>query len=124
MKCPNCGHSFKKHQDDEMWVIEFTSPDPACTFTNAYPSRQKALEAAGDFIKYQAKEELDGIGWESDEAPTLLKAALEAVAKGRLDDAVTSWLEYQDEYDPSEKIAIGPSGQTSGRSMDFHREGA
>lgn len=112
-----------KAEADEKWVIEFTSPDPALTFTNAYANRQEAIQAATAFISVQAEEELDGTEWDEPEAPALLNRAIEAIAKGALDDAVEAWLEYQDEFDPSEKIALGPSGQTSGRALDFHKEG-
>ena len=103
----------------ELWVIEFSSPDPSSESTNAYHSREEAVEHACRWIKYTAKQELDGIEWSDDEAPKLLREALAAIEEGRQDDAILSWLEFQQEYDPDEQISIGPSGEVSPLPGDF-----
>lgn len=110
----------KKSKSRELWAVQFISPDTSREGIMAYHSRKEAIASAVDFIAYEAKEALEGIGWDpDDEAPKLLKAALDAIAAKKFDDAVRAWLEYQDEYDPQDQIAIGPSGDVSSRAMDF-----
>lgn len=105
---------------DELWVIEFGSPDPSCCSTNAYHGREEAVEHASRWIEYTAKQELEELEWDAEEAaPGLLQMALSAIKEKRWDDAVVAWLEYQDEYDPQERISLGPSGEISPRAMDF-----
>lgn len=103
-----------------LWVIEFTSPDPSSESTNAYHTRKEAIDHACAWIKYNAEQDLESIGWgDDDEAPKLLRQALDAIKAKRFASAVWAWLEYQNEYDPSEKIAIGPSGYVSDRASDW-----
>ena len=108
-----------KRPKRDLWVIEFESPDSSQCFTNAYPSKEKAVAAAVAFIEYTAKDELEGIDWDEPEAPALLKAALDAIKSKKFDDAIMSWLEYQGDFDPQEKISIGPSGSVSDSPHDY-----
>lgn len=109
-----------KRKKRELWIIQFGSIDPSLDSTVAYESREEAVNVAADFVRDQAKEELEGIGWEpGDEAPEKLKGILELLRQGKKEDAIIEWLDYQNEYDPREKIAIGPSGSVSDSPGDF-----
>jgi len=113
-----------KKKARELWIIEFTSIDPSQDATVAYDSREEAVKVAVDFIKDEAKGELEGIGWEpDDEAPKMLRDILGLLEQGKKEEAIQVWLEYQGEYDPREKIALGPSGLVSGKPRDFPRVG-
>lgn len=103
----------------ELWVIEYSSPDPSHESINAYESRKEAITAAIAFIGYEALEALEGIEWDMDEAPKLLKEILQSIKDGKYDDAIISWLDFQQEYDNEDQIAIGPSGQVSKSAGDF-----
>lgn len=110
----------KKRGSRTPWIIEITSVDPSRDATTAYRSRKAAIEEAIHFITGAAKDELEGIEWEKDdEAPTALKAILDDIAAGRFDAAITGWLDYQGDFDPGDKIALGPSGSVSDKSHDF-----
>lgn len=107
----------------ELWVIEYSSPDPSHEGIRAYPNRKEAVISAIAFIGYEALESLEGIGWEKgDEAPKLLTEILQAIKDGKYDDAIVSWLEFQREYTPEDVIAIGPSGYVSSSPHDFPLE--
>lgn len=106
----------------DLWVIEFSSPDPSHEGINAYPSRKEAISAAVAFIGYEAMEALEGIGWTDPEPPKLLKEILQAIKDGKYDDAIVSWLEFQSEYTPEDVISIGPSGYVSSSPHDFPLE--
>lgn len=108
----------KKSRKD-LWIVEFQSPDSSHEGIVAYANRAEAVGAACGFIKYQAKEELEGIEWTEPEAPDLLKQALAAIEAHKWDEAIYAWLEFQNEFDPQDKIAIGPSGDVSDRASDF-----
>lgn len=109
-----------KNPKNGAWIVEYTSSDPSQDETVAYDSREEAVAAAADFAGEKAKSELDGIEWEpEDEAPELLQEIVAAAGDGRHDAAVSLWLEYQNEYDPDEKIAIGPSGSVGSGPADF-----
>lgn len=111
-----------KKKKRNLWIIQFGSIDPSQDATVAYESREEAVEIAADFVRDQAKSELEGIGWEpGDEAPEKLKEILELLKQGKKEGAIVEWLDYQGEYDPSEKIAIGPSGSVSDSPGDFPR---
>lgn len=103
----------------ELWVIEFLSPDTSHEGINAYPSRKEAVTTAIAWIGYEAMEALEGIDWSRDEAPKLLREILQAIKDNRYDDAIVSWLEFQQEYTPEDGISIGPSGQVSSSPHDF-----
>lgn len=108
----------KKKKD--LWIIEYTSIDPSRDETLAYPNREEAMVEAEDFIRKKAKDELDMFEWKpDDEQPEILNGILEDLDKGKIDDAIVGWLEYQGEYDPDERIAIGPSGSVSDKAHDF-----
>jgi hypothetical protein len=107
----------KKH---DLWIIEFTSIDPSRDTTLAYRSRAEAVEAAVDFIRGGANHWLEALEWEPDNpAPEMLKSVLRALDDGRRDDAIIGWLEYQEEYNPDDRIAIGPSGSVSQSPLDY-----
>lgn len=109
-----------KHKKRDLWIIQFGSIDPSQDTTLAYESREEAVNIAADFVRGRAQEELEGIGWgPEDEAPEKLKGILELLKQGKKEDAIIEWLDYQGEYDPNEKIAIGPSGSVSDRPGDF-----
>lgn len=110
----------KKLGGRDLWIIEYKNIDPSRDAIVAYESRKEAIEAAADFVRAAAEGELEGIGWEpEDEAPKMLKEILRSFEEGSLEDAIVEWLEYQSEYDPNERIAIGPSGSVSDRAHDF-----
>ncbi len=107
----------------ERWVIEFKSVDPSRDIKVAYDNRAKAVEAALDFIKDAAKSELKDIEWqEGDDAPEMLNEVLDAIKDQDADEAIIGWLRYQQEYNPEEGIAIGPSGSVSDSPWDFPEE--
>lgn len=103
----------------ELWVIEFSSPDPSHEGITAYKNRKEAVTAAVAFIGYEAMESLEGIGWDNEEVPKMLKEILQAIKDGKYDDAIVSWLEFQREYTPEDVIALGPSGYVSSSPHDF-----
>lgn len=102
----------------DTWIITFTNIDPSRNATLAYRDRAEALGVAAEFVKGAAQRELEDIDWEDEEAPTMLRDVL---AKVDVDPAaaIMGWLEYQQEYDPSETIALGPSGAVSASPGDF-----
>lgn len=106
----------------ELWVIEYSSPDTSHEGIVAYRSRKEAINAAIAWIGYEALEALEGIEWSEDEAPKLLTEILQAIKEGRYDDAIVSWLEFQEEYTPEDGISIGPSGSVSKSPHDFPLE--
>lgn len=104
----------------DLWIIQFGNIDPSQGATVAYESREEAVEIAADFVRDQATSELEEIGWEpGDEAPEKLSGILDLLKQGKKEHAIVEWLDYQGEYDPSEKIAIGPSGSVSDSPGDF-----
>lgn len=106
----------------EKWIIEYTDIDSSRDATVAYDSRAKAIEAAFDFVRIQAQDEHSAFVWEQhDEAPKKLLKILEDVKAEKKDAAIVGWLEYQSEFDPQEKIALGPSGSVSDRAHDFQQ---
>jgi hypothetical protein len=106
----------------ELWVIEYSSPDSSHESIAAYESRAEAVTAAVAFIGYEAMDELEDIDWDTDEAPKLLKEILQSIKDKKYDDAIVSWLEFQEEYTPADTISIGPSGQVSASPHDFPLE--
>lgn len=110
----------KKKRD--LWIIEFTSIDPSQDATVAYKSREEAIDIAAEFAKDQAKNDLEQFEWKpGEEAPERLKSILGLLEQGKKEEAILEWLDYQGEYDPDEKIAIGPSGSVSDSPWDFPR---
>lgn len=110
------GETFKQ----ERWVIEYGGQDPRQEATVAYDNRGEAVQAAIDFIKRQAQEELERFEWEPDDpAPEDLKQILGHIEQGRTVDAIVEWLEYQGDYNPDETIALGPSGSVSANPSEF-----
>lgn len=104
----------------DLWVIEFSSVDTSQDATVAYGSRKEAIDAAVDFVKYHAKEERGAFEWKpEDPAPEVLDQILTDIKQGKMEEAIMGWLDYQSEYDPDEKIAIGPSGSVSDSAGDF-----
>jgi hypothetical protein len=104
----------------EKWVIEWTGPDTSRESTNAYDSREEALEVAADWAADEAKKAVDEFEWdEGDEEPELLNAVIEAEKNKNYLEAVKQWLDYQDLADPADKISIGPSGQVTDRSHEL-----
>lgn len=112
-----------KKSRDELWIIEFQSPDPSLCFTNAYHNKKEAVERAIGWIKNIANLELDQFEWTDQIAPDMLREILEAIKNKDYDDAIVQWLDFQEEYDPDEQIALGPSGFVSPRSMDYLHHG-
>lgn len=109
-----------KRKRRDLWVIEFTSIDPSRDATVAYEGRDEAVGVAADFVRDNAKGELEQFEWEpGDEAPETLKAILGLLDRGKKEEAVVGWLEYQGEHEPNERIAIGPSGSVSDSPWDF-----
>lgn len=103
----------------ELWVIEQLSPDSSHEGITAYKSRAEAVAAAIAFIGYEALEALEGIGWDTDETPKILREILTAIKDKKYDDAIMSWLDFQKEYTPQDTISIGPSGFVSSSASDF-----
>lgn len=102
------------------WIIKFTDSGAREEGIVSYRNREEAIKAAVDFVGTEAKNELDRFEWEpDDEAPTLLKEILKSISNKKHDEAIVSWLEYQSNFDPEEKIAIGPSGSVSDSPWDF-----
>lgn len=114
------GEDVAKKKKRELWIIQFGNIDRSRDATVAYESREEAVEIAADFARDQAKIELEQIEWDpGDEAPKKLKEILELLKQGKKEDAIVEWLDYQGDYDPREKIAIGPSGYVSDSPGDF-----
>lgn len=112
-----------KKKKRDLWIIEYTGNDPSREATVAYRSRAEALRAATDFIREAVKYDLEGFNWgPEDEQPGMLKEILQDLDKGKVDDAIVGWLEYQGEYEPDERIAIGPSGLVSDSPHDYYVE--
>lgn len=110
----------KKKKGRDLWVIEFTSIDSSQDSIVAYESRKEAVGVAVDFIQDEARRWLEELEWEpGDQAPEMLEGILKSVADKKFDEAIVGWLEYQGEYEPDERIAIGPSGSVSDSPGDF-----
>jgi len=102
------------------WVIKFMGPDSSSESTDAYDSQEEAIDVAVGWIKSTAEGELNDFEWdEGDEAPEKLRSILAHIQKRELIEAISEWLDYQEESDPQEKIAIGPSGSVSTNAGDF-----
>jgi hypothetical protein len=109
-----------KGKKRELWVIEYTGMDPSRDATVAYRSREEAVGAAADFIREAANYWLEALEWDpADKAPEMLKEILRDLDEGKVDNAIMGWLDYQGEYDPDDRIAIGPSGSVSQSPHDF-----
>lgn len=104
----------------DTWLVQYENPDPSRDGTLSYENRARAVEAAARFARRQAERELDDLEWDpGEEAPELLREVI-ALANAGLDrEAVLGWLEYQSEYDPPERIKIGPRGFLSDQPHDF-----
>ena len=99
----------------ERWVIEWTGPDTSRDdITRAFDSREEALKTGAEWAKDEAHEALEDT--ESPEALEMLEAVTDAASDL---DAVQAWLDYQAEYDPSEQMAIGPSGYVTKHSHEL-----
>lgn len=109
-----------KRKTHDLWIIEFRSIDPSRDATVAYESRAEAIKVAINFIQNNAKDELERFEFEpGDEAEELLRNILRDLEAGKVEDAIMGWLDYQGEFEPDEKFAIGPSGSVSNSPMDF-----
>lgn len=108
----------RKGASRNRWIIEFRSIDPSRDAIVAYKTKVEAIYVAADFVADTAKLELDTFG-DDFEAAEDLKELIAMVKSGMLVEAVEGWLEYQNEYDPEDKIAIGPAGSVSDKPHDF-----
>ena len=109
---------------EELWVIQYEDVDPSRDGIVAYHSRAEAVEAAADFARTEAVDELDNLGErdlndEDTSIHDLLEGVIEDATAGRFDDAVRQWLAYQNAANPNVRIAIGPSGSVSASEYDF-----
>src|SRR3990170_4834253 len=103
-----------KMKKRDTWIIEWTGVDPSRDATVAYPSRAEAVDIAAEFIREAAEYWLEALEWDSEnKAPGMLKEILRDLDERKVDDAIMGWLEYQEEFDPDDRMAIGPSGSVS-----------
>lgn len=104
----------------DAWLVRFESVDPSRDATLSYKNRALAVSAAARFARSEAERELEDIQWDpGEEAPEMLRGVVALANAGSDREAVLGWLEYQSEYDPPERIEIGPSGFLSGSPHDF-----
>jgi len=108
----------------QRWIIEWTNIDSSQDATTAYDTKEEAFKVAADWIKETAQRELDS--QEFDMSDDYDKAVheqftimLDDLKKGDQRSAISQWLDYQGEFEPDEKMAIGPSGNVCERQGDF-----
>jgi len=101
------------------WIIEWTEDDSSRDTTVAYDTKEEAIEIAAEFAAKKAHDELTCFEWDDDEAVEMLEEVIKLYEEKDPVGAIKAWLDYQNEYDPDERIAIGPSGSVSDRATDF-----